>query len=869
MQNNLKDLKANVSVEDAWSVFALPGTPPPEGTSISSPFRHDNHPSFSIRMTEDGLQFSDFGIEQSGDLVSLTAIWNAWKNAGQKPMETEALLSVDLRSSDAVTQTLDLFGGWKRRRAQNRIPSPPKFTNGSKEPLNMDGFQRPDDLENFTDLINNRRIAPAVLKFLTSSGQLMEGQISGKLCWIITDEARKAAQARPIDAFTFYNGVKSKSLPGSDGGWPIGLAGNEGSGYFVICEGDTDYLAAHTINADLANSGVDASELPTPLCMTGATKKLGSEALSILAGKTVLIAADDDEAGAKAVENWTTQLHKIGAIVLHFPWPTLNMIYQSGTLSTVSDEPPPSDLSDILRSLSKAPHPVTHYAFVQTVWCKRYTMEKCAAVPTEDDDEFLDEYIDTEFPYDAYPDYAQELLNAVHKRVPGFPKEGVAVDMLAFTSASIGRGLVAVEEKTQFQHTPHEYFLLTASSGSGKSLTADILGEPIKMASKKEFEKWEQALPSLEAKKEGVAAEITNLSQLRAQHIKQGKSYSAVTEEIALKKEELHKIELKMHKPTFVVTSVTSERLGEILGRNGGYTFYHSTEAVSAIEALVGKYTGEQPDDSALLSCYTGDAIQDERISRKTEGVEKPYMTVCWLVTPDKVSKVYNNERLQSGGTLSRFLLCPLQTRSTPDRTGPLQDKSSLRGYNRYNATIQSAFENYRLSNEVKYVVVDADASDELDAFRREINERFENKSETLQIFAVRWLEHTGKLSIHLHVLKHGAEAHLHPITKLTVVGAIRLMRFFIGRFLVFTGIRPEHRQREELREKLINWCEAKMPSGAYVFRSRELRTGIFKSLNTEVIDSLLNTLVDDGVLIKFDPVGNQKKASYKLTSTE
>ncbi|MGJ8653012.1 MAG: DUF3987 domain-containing protein [Opitutaceae bacterium] len=856
MKDNIQILKTKISVTDLWDEFQIPGTPPVDQNSIQSPFRIDNKPSFSVYKTDTGLRFKDFGIDQEGDLIGLVAICMAWQAGDRKPMSSDALLGVNLKSPEACQETLSLFGHKQSVTASVCVA---EKISDYQEPLDLSSFRPLDEITGLSNLMDNRGISEVVLTSLSSHGNLMIGKVNNYPSWILTDASHKAAQARRVDGQAYGHNVKSKSLPKSDGSYPIGLAQNEQADFFILCEGDTDYLAAHEINKDLGAAGVKMSELPIPLCMTGASKRIGTEALSQLSGKAVLIAGDNDDAGRMATKRWTEQLISVGCKVCHFPWSKIESIHKSGMGWLGAEEP--YDICDLIQSYRSTEDPTKGLKFLQTVFVKTNAL-KSPLVEPSNPDSFLDEYIDAEFPFEAYPAHARDLLDAIKEHVPGYSKEAIAVSMLGFASAAVGRGLVAEEPERGFRYHANEYFLVTATSGSGKSLSTGPLKTPLEEVAQEQSEEWSKMTPTWEAQIEGIDAEIAGLSNRRKQLIQKGEPYEAITDMIAEAKDKRSILEIKLTPPTFSITSVTSERLADILAENGGYTFYFTTEAASAIEVLKGKYSGDSPDDSALLCCYSGDTISDQRIGRKTKAVAAPYMSILWLVTPDMVEEIFRSKRLKAGGALPRFLLCPLETKSDSKRTGPMQNLPDVPGYPDYSKIIKETFREYRLSKSEYTVTVSNDASDSLDEFRREIHSRFENKNSTLQPFACRWLEHTCKVAILLHVLEYGSSSHNHSISRQRAEGAIKVMRFLIGKFIEFTNITPIPELDIETRSRIIEWCK-KSTKTPHIFTARNLRCGILRKVNTTEIDQTLEELTSEGLLQKIDPGVNKKKPNF------
>lgn len=133
----------------------------------------------------------------------------------------------------------------------------------------------------------------------------------GHWAWVVTDEARQAAQARRLDGQPWPSSrgdfLKALSLPGTRGGWPVGLAAvRPEHRSILLCEGGPDLLAAHAfIFAE--NRQADAAAV----AMLGAGACIAPGALPLFRGRRVRILAHADDAGAEAVRRWGTELQSI------------------------------------------------------------------------------------------------------------------------------------------------------------------------------------------------------------------------------------------------------------------------------------------------------------------------------------------------------------------------------------------------------------------------------------------------------------------------------------------------------------------------------------------------------------------------------
>lgn len=129
--------------------------------------------------------------------------------------------------------------------------------------------------------------------------------------WVVTDDSRCAAQARPFTRSTWHgpDGPKALSLPGSVGKWPIGAAAIKPEHRSILfCEGGPDLLAAH---AFIWAEGREADA--AAVAMLGASTAIAEKALEAFRGRKVRFVVHADTAGTKGLARWGAQLRGVAA----------------------------------------------------------------------------------------------------------------------------------------------------------------------------------------------------------------------------------------------------------------------------------------------------------------------------------------------------------------------------------------------------------------------------------------------------------------------------------------------------------------------------------------------------------------------------
>lgn len=195
-------------------------------------------------------------------------------------------------------------------------PAPPKREVVPRAPdqrwLELQETMRPGTIGELNALAALRNLpGTAGLELATRHGHLWFGQVHDHgerhPAWILTDSARRNAQARKLDGSPWiFDGqrkpAKSKTIWGTDTHWPVGIPDATTPGIAFV-EGGPDFLAAwHLIWHKEAVNEI------RPVAMFGASNSIHADALPSFAGKTVWMFPHNDGEGAKAARRWASQL---------------------------------------------------------------------------------------------------------------------------------------------------------------------------------------------------------------------------------------------------------------------------------------------------------------------------------------------------------------------------------------------------------------------------------------------------------------------------------------------------------------------------------------------------------------------------------
>lgn len=298
---NLDELKRRLPIPEAWVRLGLPGTPAPE---CRSPFREERSASFSIY--DQNLRWYDHVTADGGDVIDFIA------------------RACHVDKSEATRRLCVMVG----------VPTHPALPPAPASALPGSGSSSPDDkpglflplIRRFTvaeieAVAKSRRLRPDAVSLAQSLGTLFFDTVCGRPCWLLTDPARRLAEARRIDGLPFpekgpLGERKAHTIKGSNKSWAVGVAVLEKLPAFraiMLVEGGPDYLAALHL--------LCAAELwdVLPVAMLGRStgSRIDRGALELLRGRRVCVYphADADGGGVAAAKRWAAQLIAAGCTV--------------------------------------------------------------------------------------------------------------------------------------------------------------------------------------------------------------------------------------------------------------------------------------------------------------------------------------------------------------------------------------------------------------------------------------------------------------------------------------------------------------------------------------------------------------------------
>lgn len=267
-----------------------------KGKLYHSPFRKDEHPSFSIY--GNGKFFKDLATGQNGNVITFAA------------------LAKDISTKEAYKLLLSEFGDGSSEGFGGSRNSPHRYERAKFIKGEIDAPKELSWNDEYAETVAKRHsLSVKALRYafeLKCFG-FARSQKTGAV-WIISDEHKLAYQIRRMDGEKWKSKndeFKAWTLKHSDCSYPLGLANAKDKHTVCLCEGSTDFLSCFHILLKLGMLKTHA-----PLAMLGASQKIGIQYLKEFSGKNVIIFADDDKAGRTAAMLWMNQLRDIAQIIM-------------------------------------------------------------------------------------------------------------------------------------------------------------------------------------------------------------------------------------------------------------------------------------------------------------------------------------------------------------------------------------------------------------------------------------------------------------------------------------------------------------------------------------------------------------------------
>ena len=494
----------------------------------------------------------------------------------------------------------------------------------------------------------------------------------------------------------------------------------------VVVEGEKDV-------DNLARVGVLAT------CNPGGAGKWKAQHSEFLRGRQVVIVPDNDEIGRKHAQQVARSLQGIAARVRIVELPGL------------PERGDPSDFiaaggtKEQLKALADSTPDWTPTA---VLWPKIATFEELN-LPI--------------FPTDCLPPVLRNWVEE-ESHATQTPADLAGLLSLAVCSAAIARK-VEVEPRSGWREPVNLFVAVLLEPGNRKTAVFKDALQPLRELESELIEAARPIVAKAQSERRQSERRLQRLEKIAAEKSDLAASHDAG--ELAVQLAESPEPAL----PRLIVDDATSEKLGMMLGEQGGRIASMSPEG-GVFDLMAGLYskTGT-PQFGVYLMGHSGDDLVTDRVSRKSVRVQRPALTCAYAMQPQVIKGLADKSAFRGRGLLARFLYAAPRSWIGEREIAPEPMSSTTRAA--YQQTVRELAE---IEGERTLYLTEA-ASISLHEWETKIEEMLADGSE-MEMFrdwGSKLAGATLRLAAVLHCVAHGVDC---PIEEASIVSAIRIGRY-------------------------------------------------------------------------------------------
>ena len=414
----------------------------------------------------------------------------------------------------------------------------------------------------------------------------------------------------------------------------------------------------------------------------------------------------------------------------------------------------------------------------------------------------------SDFPIDCIPGIAGQMAREIACVTTSRNKALAGVSVIATLSAAIGASLEICSGPNRMSRA-NLYFLVFTASGTGKSETFGLAVRPLKQIEADAMRDWQQKEEAgLRTERTILEGRIKKLTQKAADSSDEAK-LDRLTQEIREAEEKLRILQRRLLSlPCMSVSDITKERLAQIMDAQPAEAVASmSSEARGILDIIQGRYK-EGGDVDFYAAAYSGDSVSVDRVKNEHRiMLNRPCLTVFWLVQPDIMHEAINKVSLVESGFLPRCISfdAEAEPQELDDEIQPIPQEI----IEEYHELI-TAIAHMRLSGSQREIAISNEARKVLRDYENECIRRRKSCGDLadFQSFVARWAENAWRLAVVFHAASHGARSHDHSMSMETALSAIGLMRWFTERqmdFLMASKLKKTRSRYERLMDLLRN----------------------------------------------------------------
>ena len=317
------------------------------------------------------------------------------------------------------------------------------------------------------------------------------------------------------------------------------------------------------------------------------------------------------------------------------------------------------------------------------------------------------------FPVEALPDHVRSYVEALAESTQT-PVDMAATAALAILASCL-QGKYLVSPKSGWSEPLNLYVLMVAEPAERKSAIIKPLLEPVdiferdyNMQHKVDYEQSNIMKRKLKKWKDKIETMATN-------------GYDT-DEEMKRYLDEYAKFK-EMTPLQMYCDDVTPEKLVSILAQNKGRTSVISAEGGIFCQLAGGMYS-KVPNIEVILKAHCGDTIRCDRITRESEIVRNPALTMLLAAQPSILMGIMGNNTFRGRGLTARFLYTLPQTLvgSRKYMTAPISSSAKQQYFSLIRNLLIKATDSYDDNPEI--ITLDNDASKLLEDFHYQLEHK-------------------------------------------------------------------------------------------------------------------------------------------------
>lgn len=468
--------------------------------------------------------------------------------------------------------------------------------------------------------------------------------------------------------------------------------------------------------------------------------------------------------------------------------------------------------------------------------------------------------VDQGFPFHAFPPGPfTAMAKAVSDALP-VPRELSYILAVSVTGALAGRRVEAVNTWSGLSTRANLLWMIVAETGSGKSLAATPFRIPLQDLEQGVASEWRNRQSALQVERRRLESELRPRGGVAKNTVPSAEAAGRDARLI-----ELDTL-LAASQPKWIEGAPTPEALTVSMSTWDECGYLFDTEADQTMSIFEGRSRKTAPAFGQLCALFSGDSVLGSRIGRETKPLRKPCLSGFLAMQHGVADRVRWNEEARNRGFVARCIW--VQTTEPPPidttrRMPEIPEGVSLS----YAKACRELFLKFCAPSPEQQVVrihFEDAAGHHLLRVSAEQRERLRNGAVDAELH-VRRAELITRISLGLHLMRHGVDAGGHEISLETVLAAQSLYEWTLRPW-----VHDEEADREkEFNEALEKLRKALQDGGFPCAEEGVTARDIYRFLNwtSSKGNAFVQVLLQLGLLSEFPQAPGARTTRYDLWS--